>query len=353
MISCDEIAGRYPDLWACLTRARMRDRLAHAFLVCAAREETRESFAVALARLAACRNARPDGEPCGQCFECRKIADGIWPELRHLSPVGKMYQIQVGERLNPEPNTVRGFESSFSLTDASGAARKVGIIHDADRMNAEAQNALLKTLEEPPPRTILILTTGNPSALLPTTRSRCQMLRLPEAKYDYDFPGHETLFAAMYELFYAAGDDPVRAEAAAVKMIEVSAALRGDAETAVEDDWKKRIDQAAEFDQAMAKRLEKQRDSEASGAYMRLRAAFLSAIRTYAGEVYLLASGADVSALPNPELPVLPPDGGRPDFDRARRMLRHAEELLFTLRFNVGEELALRDFALRTALGID
>ena len=138
-----------------------------------------------------------------------------------------------------------------------------------------------------------------------------------------------------------------------MKMIEVSAALRGDAETAVENDWEKRIDQAAEFDQPLAKRLEKQRDSEASGAYMRLRAAFLSAIRAYAGEVYLLASGADVSALPNPELPVLPPDGERPDFDRARRMLRHAEELLFSLRFNVGEELALRDFALRTALGMD
>ena len=86
---------------------------------------------------------------------------------------------------------------------------------------------------------------------------------------------------------------------------------------------------------------------------MRLRAAFLSAIQAFAEEIYLLASGADVAALPNPELPVLPPDGGRPEFDRSRRMLHHAEELLFTLRFNVGEELAIRDFALRTALGID
>ena len=353
MISCDEISGRYPELWACLARARMRGRLAHAFLVCAGREETRESFAVALARLAACRAPLPDGSPCGKCFECRKIAEGIWPELRHVSPIGKMYQIQVGDRLNPEPNTVRGFENSFSLTDASGAARKVGIIHDADRMNAEAQNALLKTLEEPPPNSLLILTTGSPAALLPTTRSRCQMLRLPEAKFDYDFPGHETLFAALHDLFYTAGDDPVRAEAAAVKMVEVSAALKGDAETAAEGDWEGRLSQAAEFDPAMAKRLEKLRDSEASGAYMRLRSAFLSAIQAFAGEIYLLASGADIAALPNPELPVLPPDGGRPDFDRARRMLHHAEELLFTLRFNVGEELALRDFALRTALGID
>lgn len=351
MTSYEEITGRFPDLWDCLVHARKKDRLAHAFLICAGSENTRESFALALARLAACREAGVSGTPCGHCFECRKLADGTYPELRHLTPVGKMYQIQVGDRINPEPNTVRYFENSFSLTDATGAARKIGIIHDADRMNAEAQNALLKTLEEPPPGTLLLLTTGNPASLLPTTRSRCQMLRLPESRTDYDFPGQEVLFAALHDLFYTANADPGKAEAAALKMIGVSAALKGSAETATEEAWENRIKQAGDFDPAMAKRLEKQRDAEMSGAYMRLRAAYLSAIHTFAGEVFLLASGADGSSLPNPELPVFPPDGAGVDADRARRMLDCADELIFTLRFNVNEELALRDFALRTALG--
>ena len=351
MTSFAEITARFPDLWGCLQHARKQDHLAHAFLICAGREDTRESFALALARLAACREAGKTGTPCGRCFECRKLADGTYPELRHLAPVGKMYQIQVGDRINPEPNTVRYFENSFSLTDATGSARKIGIIHDADRMNAEAQNALLKTLEEPPAGTLLLLTTGNPASLLPTTRSRCQILRLPESRTDYDFPGSNELFEALHELFYQAGENPGKAEAAALKMISVSAALKGSAETATEEAWESRIKQAADFDPAMAKRLEKQRDAESSGAYMRLRAAYLSAIQAYAGEVFLLSMGVARENLPNPELPVFPPQGGQPDADRAGRMQRYAEELLFTLRFNVNEELALRDFALRTAMG--
>ncbi len=350
MTSSRDIVSRYPELWNCLRRARQRDRLAHAFLVCSDREETRESFAVALARLAACREAGLTGDPCGKCFECRHLENGSYPELHHLSPVGKMYQIQVGERLNPEPNTVRHFAGSFFLTDASGAARKIGIIHDADRMNDEAQNALLKTLEEPPPRTLLILTTGNPSALLPTTRSRCQILRLPELQIDYVFPGSETLFQALRALFYEAGNDIEKAEACAVRIIGVSSLIRENAEESVANEWSPKLREAADFDPAMAKRLEKQRDAAASGAYMRMRGMFLSAIHAFAAETAFLADGVLPEHLPNPELAVLPENGESIDAERAHRMLKNAEELLFNLRFNVNEELAIRDFAFRTAL---
>lgn len=352
MISCDQAAARFPELWACLENARKQGRLGHAFLVCSEKESTREAFAVALARLAACPSASVSGKPCGKCFSCRKLEEGTYPELRHLSPVGKMYQIQVGERINPEPNTVRYFEDSFSLTSASGADRKIGIIHDADRMNAEAQNALLKTLEEPPPETLLVLTTGNPSALLPTTRSRCQKLLLPEARVEYDFPGHGELAEALHGLFFAVSGDAVRAEALAVRMIAVAASLKGNAENETESAWAERIRQAADLDPALAKRLEKQQSASASGEHMRLRGAFLSCIRDFAGEVYMLSSGADPASLPNPELPVLPREGERlPSPAEAERMLGNAEELLFTLRFNVNEELAIRDFVLNTALG--
>jgi hypothetical protein len=120
---------------------------------------------------------------------------------------------------------------------------------------------------------------------------------------------------------------------------------------ATEEAWEDRIRQASDFDTAMAKRLEKQQDAEKAGAYMRLRTAFLSAIQAYAGEVFLLSMGVEKNALPNPELPVFPPDGGKVDGERALRMSKAADELLFNLRFNVNEELAIRDFALRTAMG--
>ena len=77
------------------------------------------------------------------------------------------------------------------------------------------------------------------------------------------------------------------------------------------------------------------------------RGAVLSAIHGAAAERSLLASGAAESALANPELLRLPEGAAMPDAARAARILKGAEDLLFNLRFNVGEELALRNFALQ------
>ena len=350
MTRSESVGKRFPELWECLVRARRNGRLGHAFLIRSDLEETREEFALALAALAACPAATADTGPCGACHSCRQLENGTYPELYHLFPVGRSYQIQVGDRINPEPNTLRFFEEQFYLTSTSGAARKVGIIHDADRMGDEAQNALLKTLEEPPPETLIILTTGNPAALLPTTRSRCQQLQLLENRVIFDFPGRDALFAALGELFFLAGDRLIDAEKAAGRIIALAATLRNDAESAVEAAWRERIARAAELDPALAKRLEKQQDSAAAGAYMKSRSAFLAAIHSYVSQLYLLSEGATPETLPNPEILVRPP-GAAIDARRARRALAEADKLRFNLRFNVNEELALRNFALQTALG--
>src|SRR4030088_1864502 len=71
---------------------------------------------------------------------------------------------------------MRELEREANFRPFEGAAR-VFIVEDADNMNDQASNALLKTLEEPPPTSHLILTTSNPTALLPTIRSRCQTIR--------------------------------------------------------------------------------------------------------------------------------------------------------------------------------
>src|SRR5260370_38093215 len=81
-------------------------------------------------------------------------------------PYKNIIRVKVMRELEPEAN-FRPFE---------GAAR-IFIVEDADTMNDQAANALLKTLEEPPPTSHLILTTSNPTALLPTIRSRCQSIR--------------------------------------------------------------------------------------------------------------------------------------------------------------------------------
>lgn len=342
----EAVAKRWPALWQSLSLARRSNRMAHAFLVQSDLPETREEFTIALLMLAACREADKTGEPCGRCFSCRHLENDTYPELHHLSPIGKAYQIQVGDRQGPEVNTVRYFTEQFYLTDISGAACKIGIIHDADRMNAEAQNALLKTLEEPPPATMIVLTTGNPASLLPTTRSRCQQIQLLENRVEFNYPGAGKVFAALAKLFLEAGDDILQGEAAAEVLIAVAAALKSEAEGAAEADWDGRLKEAAAFDAALAKRLEKLMESEGAGAYMKNRAAFLSSIHSFAGQLYLLSEGADRGMMANPEiLPENMPE--KVDQARAARMLEQAESLLFNMRFNVNEELALRDFAVQ------
>ena len=167
-----------------------------------------------LAQIAGCPHPDPAGRPDLSCPVCRSLEKGSYLDLHQLGPVGKMYQIRVGELNNPEPNTLRSFMNELYLTGSTEGG-KVGMIHEADRMNMESQNALLKSLEEPPSETTLILCTANPGALLATTRSRCQQLRLPDRERIFDFTGKKEVIEAMHELVFNGLNDAGRAESAA------------------------------------------------------------------------------------------------------------------------------------------
>lgn len=99
------------------------------------------------------------------------------PDCFMLRPAGKMRMIRIGEDAR-DPGTMREFISKLTVS-AAVSVRKVGIVHEADRMNQESANAFLKTLEEPPPHTVLLLLTTRPYALLPTIRSRVLHFRFP------------------------------------------------------------------------------------------------------------------------------------------------------------------------------
>src|SRR5260370_14475995 len=140
-------------------------------------------FALELAKAMNCHN-RVGVEACDECSSCKRIWRSafppfgdvdddkerlIWSEHADVAmarPYKNIIRVPVMRELEREAN-FRPFE---------GAAR-VFIVEDADTMNDQASNALLKTLEEPPPTSHLILTTSNPTSLLPTIRSRCQIIR--------------------------------------------------------------------------------------------------------------------------------------------------------------------------------
>jgi DNA polymerase-3 subunit delta' len=91
------------------------------------------------------------------------------PDLFHLRPTGKMRIISA--------DATRGLIAELNSSSNQGGA-KVAVIHEADRMRKESSNAFLKTLEEPPPDTYIILVTTRPYSILPTIRSRCLQVRL-------------------------------------------------------------------------------------------------------------------------------------------------------------------------------
>lgn len=342
---------RFPELLASLERARAGGRFAHSFLVACPDFTMRRDFAVVLAELAGCRAAENGGAPDPDCDYCRRLEAGTYPEFHTLSPMGKMYFIKVGDRINPEPNTLRSFLQRFDFTATSAAPRKIGVIYEADRMNEEAQNALLKTLEEPPPDTTLILCTGSPAALLPTTRSRCQLVNLTGVDCTFDFDGAPELFSALYDCCFGKERDLVAAEKSALRIIEVASGLSAAAESAAESDYSAEIKVVEQMeDSAMLKRVETRRDDAAKGEYMRRRGYFVSAITAFCSQLFLLSRGAAFPDLPAPgvfdglRLPaVISVEQG--DF-----VLKEAEDLEYTLRFNVNEEVALRSFAVNLTL---
>ncbi|GMT43159.1 MAG: hypothetical protein IEMM0002_1570 [bacterium] len=104
--------------------------------------------------------------PCGKCRSCRMFGAGSHPDFTRVAPDGTMIKIE----------QVRALISSLSMK-SYGGGRKLCVMEEADKMNPPAANAFLKTLEEPPPDTVLILVTSSPSALLPTIVSRCRTVR--------------------------------------------------------------------------------------------------------------------------------------------------------------------------------
>ncbi|MGO8705782.1 MAG: ATP-binding protein, partial [Candidatus Brocadiia bacterium] len=112
---------------------------------------------------------RGEGQrPCGLCQDCRLFAHDGHPDFLLLQPEGESRVIKIEQ--------VQDLIRTLSLMPVQGD-RRVTIIRDADALNEEAGNALLKTLEEPPAAALLILTSSRPRALLPTLRSRCQEIR--------------------------------------------------------------------------------------------------------------------------------------------------------------------------------
>jgi len=155
------------DARATLAAAHQADRMPHALLIHEAPGSGGDWLAQWAARLVLCQSAT--GAPCGACPSCHRVASAQHPDLTVLQPIEDSRQIRIEQ--------VRELSQELSLTAHQGAY-KVAIITPADTLNRFAANALLKTLEEPAPRTLLVLVVTQPSRLPATILSRCQRVRV-------------------------------------------------------------------------------------------------------------------------------------------------------------------------------
>jgi len=152
---------------AALRCAHAAGRMPHALLIHESPGAGGDWFAGWIAQLVLCLH--PDRAPCGTCVSCQRTAAGQHPDVLALHPAEDSSQIRIEQ--------VRELSQELALTSHQGGY-KVAVVSPADALNRFAANALLKTLEEPPPRTVLQLVATQPSRLPATILSRCQRVRL-------------------------------------------------------------------------------------------------------------------------------------------------------------------------------
>jgi DNA polymerase-3 subunit delta' len=150
-----------------LERAIASDHLAHAVLLHAAPGVGGDWLATWLAARVLCRAHGSVPAPCGACRDCQRVRAGEHPDCLVARPEGDSKEIRIEQ--------VRALSSELTLS-SHGGGYKVGILTPVDRMNRFAANALLKTLEEPTPGTLLVLVAGSTRNLPATILSRCSRL---------------------------------------------------------------------------------------------------------------------------------------------------------------------------------
>jgi DNA polymerase III delta' subunit len=141
----------------------------HALLLVGSEGVGKTTLALDLAAGLLCLAPDPADRPCRECAACRKVAHGNHPDLHRLAPEGAGQQIRIGQ--------VQQLSSELALLPLEGRFR-IAIVEKAHRLNDDAQNALLKTLEEPPAAVAIVLAADDSARLLPTVISRCTRVRL-------------------------------------------------------------------------------------------------------------------------------------------------------------------------------
>lgn len=172
MSSFKDVVG-HKNIIKYISSAVQADAVSHAYILNGERGSGKRLLANLFAMSLQCQNREEDGEACGKCQPCKQAQNGNQPDIIKVT--------------HEKPNTIsvddiRTQVNNDIVIKPYSSKYKIYIIPEADLMSAQAQNALLKTIEEPPEYAVIMLLTENAEALLPTIRSRCVMMKLRNIK---------------------------------------------------------------------------------------------------------------------------------------------------------------------------
>jgi len=171
--------------WQKITEAIEDQRLPHAIMLTGQQGLGKFNFAMQLAQRALCLQPQA-GKSCGHCHSCQLVKAGTHADLQMVAPLEDSKVLKVDQ--------IRELIERNSLTPHISTI-KIHLICDADKMNSNAANSLLKTLEEPSPNSLLILLSSRPDNLPATIRSRCQQIKFlaPEREIALNWLQHQAL----------------------------------------------------------------------------------------------------------------------------------------------------------------
>lgn len=307
---------RPDDAFESVRRAIENGRPANGYLIVGPIRGAALELALRILQLLFCEAER---KPCGVCDACRHVEERTLADVHWLFPESKSRIITI-EQMHEK------LLSQVHQTSLAGGW-KAGVIVGADRLRTESANAFLKTLEEPPPRTLFLLLTDAPQGLLPTIVSRCQRIDLSTTRELAEPWRTQMLEILERELFKT----PMERQASANSLYEVLCSIKAAAEEEVKRETRSEAELVEEDEKVF--------DAKVTARYREIRTDLILTLESWFRDLFILCAGGDPALVKNSAfLETLQERAKRLTLAQAIYNVNAIEELAGKLELNVSEE---------------